>query len=133
MAADAFKVTARGRYVDAAGTIIPGQLPTSLQMSADDIAGNKLTFDDYDSDKYWQVGARPPPEGAVAFRFEEYKPTEDGADTTRVEVMLGNQATGFILRHDTAFSSDVTPAERLQGLDNVDFPIGTRISFKQLA
>lgn len=133
MAADAFKIAARGRYVDGAGNIIPGQVPTSLVMSASDVANAKLTFDDYDSDKFWVVGARPPPEGAVAFRFEDYKATEDGEDTSRCELMLGNQATGLILLHAQALETKQTAQDRMQGLDAVDYPIGARIGFKQLA
>lgn len=130
MAPTPFKVTGRVRHVDASGSILPG-VPISLRMSASDVAAAKLTFDDYDSEKFWTVP--PGPEGSIGVRFVDCKASADGVDTKALTLVVGSAETTLVLRDDQLAEKAVDAETRMQGLGDIVFGQGQRIAFTQKA
>jgi hypothetical protein len=130
MAAVPFKETGRIRHVDADGNILPG-IPVSLRMSCSDVAGAKVTFDDYDNDKFFIIPPGPP--GAIGAQFVDMKGSADGGDTKSLQLVIGNATSTLVLKDDQLAEKAVDAHTRMQGLDSIVFGIGQRIGFTQLA
>lgn len=126
--ADPFTATARLAYVDEAGNRLPG-LPKTLDMELDDVVGNKVTFTDYDDENFFIVEPGPP--GAYGMVFLDYQTFEDGADTRKVNLVLGRTETELGISHRVAIDTNVTPKERMQGLEELLLQVGTRFGFIQ--
>ena len=132
MAANAYKLRLRHHYTDESGNKL-STIPSSNQLSADDVVGNKLTWDGFDADKSMTVQAPVPAvENATHIRFEDAKSTEDGEDTSRLQLVIGKLEPEHELALDVLVNADLTAEDRMQGLDKMLIPIGTRIAFKQL-
>lgn len=130
----AYKIRTRYHYTDDAGNKV-STIPSSNQLSVSDVVGEKATWDDLDGDKSMTVAAPVTAgvQGATHIRFEEFKPTANPAAATRLNLVLGKTATELNLAADVANNTSVSAEDRMQGLDKLLIPIGTRVAFVQLA